>query len=190
MGTLVERGKDLVRWIAVTQWPRLFRIAYTQLGDRTDAEEAVQDGLLRAMRNLSGTSGGTRFAVDGDVAGARALLTWAAAIVRNAAIDIRRQRRRLRRALEEMPSARPVSMAGAPDLDDPSLDVREALSRLPPHYELVVMLHVFEGRTFREIGEFTGENESTVSMRYYRARELLRRSLAASGAESDARTTA
>ncbi len=190
MGTLVDRGKDLVRWIAVTHWPRLFRIAYTQLGDRSEAEEAVQDGLLRAMRNLSGATGaGARSAGDGEPATPRAVLLWAAAIVRNAAIDIRRRRQRLRRALGELPAARPRAAFAAADDDDSPLDVREALSRLPPHYELVVMLHVFEGRTFREIAEYTGENESTVSMRFYRARDLLRRALAEAEA-SDARSTA
>lgn len=67
-----------------------------------------------------------------------------------------------------------------------SLDLARALARLPPEQRAVVVLHVSEGFSFREIGRMTGVSLFTAAARYRLAVGKLR---AALGAVQDRSTT-
>lgn len=54
-------------------------------------------------------------------------------------------------------------------------DIFRAVMGLPEKYKAVVILHYFEGYTFREISKFLHISISTVSMRLYRARNILKK---------------
>ena len=53
-------------------------------------------------------------------------------------------------------------------------EVFRAVMELPEKYRLVVCLHYFEGYSFREIAQFLHIGISTVSMRLYRAKNILK----------------
>jgi len=52
--------------------------------------------------------------------------------------------------------------------------LHEALLRLPEYQRSVVLLRDYEGYSYREIGEITGQNEAQVKINIYRARMALR----------------
>lgn len=55
--------------------------------------------------------------------------------------------------------------------------IREALTDLPPEQREVVVLKVWQGRTFDEIGRLLGISPNTASSRYRYALEKLRAAL-------------
>lgn len=56
-------------------------------------------------------------------------------------------------------------------------DLLYAVMDLPEKYRIVVVLHYFEGYSFKEIGEFLHIGSSAVSMRLHRARGILKKQL-------------
>jgi RNA polymerase sigma-70 factor (ECF subfamily) len=67
------------------------------------------------------------------------------------------------------------AVAGPGPEDRIALDA--AIAELPPEQREVLHLHVFEGMTFKEVGEATGESANTAASRYRYALERLRTSL-------------
>ena len=64
---------------------------------------------------------------------------------------------------------------------DPGLtrEVERALAQLPQNQREAIVLHRFEGFSFREIGELLGVSETAVKVRAHRGYERLRLLLAA-----------
>ncbi len=143
---------------------RLFAVAYAVLGRGHEAEDAVQDGCLRALGHA------------GDLEDPDRLLGWLLRIVRRAAIDRLRARREstvAEDALEGLESP-PV---GAPQ---PALDPAPHHPPVRSHPDpapLVVCLKYLGGMSYAEIAAVLDVPESTVLGRLQRARESLRESL-------------
>jgi RNA polymerase sigma-70 factor (ECF subfamily) len=144
----------------------LGRYAYHMLGDRLDAEEALQDAFLRGYRSLAACEQPERFGA------------WLFAILVNRCRTSQGRRRRRERAIAAEP---PPDVA---DRDDPveatawREEIRLALSRLRVEQrEAFLMKHV-EGLSYEEMAALTGAGESALRMRVKRAsdrmRELLR----------------
>ena len=62
---------------------------------------------------------------------------------------------------------------GQPGPED-RLALEAAIARLPPEQREVLHLHVFEGMTFKEVAEATGDPPNTVASRYRYAIEKLK----------------
>lgn len=78
------------------------------------------------------------------------------------------------------PEPEALDLIAEPAASDPPADalaVREALVDLPPEQREVVVLKVWQGRTFDEIGRLLGISPNTVSSRYRYALEKLRAAL-------------
>ena len=56
-------------------------------------------------------------------------------------------------------------------------DIFHTVMELPEKYRIVVILHCFEGYSFREIAEFLHIGISAVSMRLHRAKSILKKQL-------------
>ena len=143
-------------------------------GAAAAADDAVQTAFLRLARRLARDP---QFAKDGgppDPAG------WLFRTVRNLARDHRRTAaRRLRR---ERAAAKPDWFRPAPpgaelDADLDADAVAAALAGLPADLREPVVLHVWGGRTFAEVGSLLGCSASAAHRRYGRGLDLLRRSL-------------
>jgi len=141
-----------------------------------DAEDLLQDSLVRAFRGFDSFDRGLSFKA------------WMLRIVRNAHID--RQRRRKARPVEEPPWDDADSPAGASS-DSPLYSiplapedillrretverVREGIRRLPPPMREVVELREIEGLSYLEIAAIVDRPVGTVMSRLYRGRNLLR----------------
>lgn len=61
--------------------------------------------------------------------------------------------------------------------EEDRLTLAAAIRVLPADQREVVHLHVFEGRTFKDVAEMTGETQSTVASRYRYAIEKLKATL-------------
>jgi RNA polymerase sigma-70 factor, ECF subfamily len=138
---------------------QLFRYALMILADREEAEDAVQQVFAVVVGRRSGA-----------IEDPERYLRRA---VRNTCYSILRQRkRRLPTMDERLLEVRP---GAAPALgEDVRLALDAAVRALPAEQREVLHLHAFEGWTFREIAEHTGEPLNTVASRYRYALDKLR----------------
>jgi RNA polymerase sigma-70 factor (ECF subfamily) len=145
-------------------WARLVRVARSVTGD-ADAEDAVQDGLLRAWRKLSQLSKPEAFG------------SWVARIVLRVCL------RRARSPMARLDSLDQVSEPRASPKPEAAIDVGRMLGSLPPRQRAVMHLTVVEGLTDGEIAPLLGITASSVRAHRHRARQGLERSLAQRSAE-------
>jgi RNA polymerase sigma-70 factor (ECF subfamily) len=154
------RFEDLVRRHAAD----LYRYAFWLARDRQQAEDVVQEALLRAW-------GG--FARLRDPAAAKG---WMFSIVRN---EFYRMKGRVAPladvvSLDEIAAPRDEGMA--------ALEMRDALMSLPASYAEPLALQVLGGFSCAEIAGMLGTTEGATMTRLTRARQALRRLVAPEGA--------
>ena len=144
-----------------------FTLALAITQDRGRAEDAVHEAFARLCKQ------------DRDVEGDRLAYVYVA--VRNAATDERRRRGRRSQHSTSI-FAEPASLVSSDD--DPQLQVsgqerrqllREAVQGLPDQARQTVALRVFVGLTFEQVAEVMDEPLGTVTSRYHRALQQLRR---------------
>jgi RNA polymerase sigma-70 factor (ECF subfamily) len=144
-----------------------------------DAEDLVQDTLVRAYRFYDRYEPGTNFRA------------WLFKILTNTYINVyrRKQARPQESSLEDAGEFflyRQLGGQQAEGLDqvqDTVLDrlgadaIQRAIDRLPPQFRTAVQLADVEGLTYAEIAEATGVARGTVMSRLFRGRRLLQRAL-------------
>jgi RNA polymerase sigma-70 factor (ECF subfamily) len=129
-----------------------------------DAEDAVQEGFMRAYQALDRFDAGQSFGA------------WVNRIVANAALDL--SRRRKVRAADEL------SDTYASAFRDPAVDselrerLQAALATLAERARAVLVLHDIEGFTHAEIGELLGIPGGTARSDLHHARRKLKTLLA------------
>jgi RNA polymerase sigma-70 factor (ECF subfamily) len=143
--------------------PRMLRYGLTLVRRREDAEDAVQAALVRLAKNPQ----------------ALAAVQWPWAyllrMVRNEALRILARRRPVLALWDDL--AGRVSGPNAVELAERDAEVQGALRRLPADQAEVVVLKIWEGMTFQEIADVTGESLNTVASRYRYALTKLQSSL-------------
>ena len=148
---------------------RLFTLAARVLGSRQDAEDAVQEALVRAWLALPRFRGDARFS------------TWLYRICLNASHDVR-GRRRVYVAEEETEAADPRDRFTEHEL---SSELQGALNALPEEYRDAVVLADVLGCSYAEVAELTGVPEGTVKSRIFRGRSELARLLGTVGERTE-----
>lgn len=141
---------------------RLYNTAFRILGNRSDAEDALQESFLAAFRNRDGFEGRA------------AIGTWLHRIVVNRSINLMRSRRALLTdmdAAEDIPSEDEAFDDVGIQMDVAS--VKRAVALLPDGYRTVICLHLFEGYDHGEISEILGVARASVRSQYHRARKQL-----------------
>lgn len=142
-----------------------YTLARYLLRDEHDAQDAVQDGVLRALRHFDGYR-------EGD---ARA---WLLAIVRNCCLTWLR-RDRARRSVIPLVDESFIEPADPRETDALAIERsdRAALERLigalPTEFREVIVLREIEGLSYQEISDVTGAPIGTVMSRLARARKRL-----------------
>ena len=157
----LDSAEAFVRRVNDEHGAALYGWAARRLGDRSDAEEAVAESMVKAWRSYDqfDPSKGTEKA-------------WLFAILRNTAADVHRSRSRHLRAVEGPPPESAVD-SEIESVVEASL-VREALMELSArHREVVIHAH-FAGRTIGQIAEQLGIPEGTVKSRLHYAMRSLR----------------
>jgi len=143
-----------------------------------DAEDLVQDVMIKAVRGRKKFEDGTNFKA------------WLFTILTNTYINQHR-RGGMEREIVSGPDARPLSegwvgsasMLAMCDAESHMLrpivekEVGNALERLPEEFRIAVLLSDVEDFSYREIGEIMGCPVGTVMSRLHRGRRLLKQSL-------------
>lgn len=119
---------------------RLRRIAYHHLGTLQDADDAVQETLIKVHRSAGSFKGGSSFS------------TWVTRILMNTCTDMLRHRgRRPESSLEEFDlSSRTTGFSTA------ALELNRMLSELTPQRRAVFLLFEIEGLSHAEIAAVLG----------------------------------
>ena len=156
-GELARRGVAALGEFFDIVAPRSVRFAVTFTRHPQDAEDALQAAMVRVALN-------PRLL-------AEAWHPWAyfLRIVRNEALKIT-QKKRTDQWVSLVTEA--WSMDADQDGDSRQL-VRAAVQRLPASQSEVVILKIWEGMTFAEIGEVLGESPNTAASRYRYALQKL-----------------
>ena len=162
---LVERAKrgdhDAFAVLAGAAVARLDAAARLILRDPELARDAVQDGFIRAWRNLPALRDPDRFDA------------WLRRLVVNSCIDITRRRRRRAIEVELTPIDAPdvVDIASA-IVDRDLLD--EALRYLDPEWRAVVVMHYFLGMPLPDVASALGIPLGTAKSRLHRSLGAMR----------------
>jgi RNA polymerase sigma-70 factor, ECF subfamily len=143
-----------------------FRVAYSVLRQREDAEDVAQEAFAKAYRNFRQLRDRTRFRA------------WLARMTWRLAIDRYRATSR-RKALES--NAEPCEN-GADSTE--AIAVREraerlwqAIDMLPEKFRMVVVLASIEGHEVAEVASLLGIPKGTVKSRLFAARQRLKEQL-------------
>ncbi len=177
---IIARDAGAVRFLLTRNNQRLFRTAWSILGDRAEAEEAVQDAYLKAIAALPGFRAEAK------------LSTWLTRIVVNEALERRRRAMRRHNELERqgvsfIESYREALMRGSQSPQSPEQAVMRAelgkllegaIGRLPAVFRPAFVLREIEGLSVAETAEALGLAEATVRTRIHRARLRLQADLA------------
>ena len=140
---------------------RYGRYAVRMLGNREDAEEALQDAFVRAYRNLGRLDDPARFG------------GWLFSILANRCRTAGRRRgRRERTFVPEEAAGEPGHSAEAEGLAWRE-EIHLALDALPTDQREAFLLHHVEGWDYEEMADVTGAGQSALKMRVKRARERL-----------------
>jgi RNA polymerase sigma-70 factor (ECF subfamily) len=144
-------------------------VAYRLTGNDADAQDLVQEVLLRVRRGLVTYRPGS-------------LEGWLSRITTNAFLDdVRRRRRRPTVSLPEDADRVLVDAGADPDVvlasTSLSADIQAALRTLPEDFRVAVVLCDVVGLQYDEIAEDLGVPIGTVRSRIHRGRALLRKAL-------------
>lgn len=136
---------------------RLYAVAYRMLGNRADAEDAVQRALMKSFAARASYS--PRWAVS----------TWLYRVLSNVCIDELRRRRPPPEPAPEPGSLRPPAVE--------RMDLTRALDTVPREARLLLALHYVDGLSYRELAQVRGISVNTVKSQLARGKAILKRAL-------------
>jgi len=169
-----EKETREIQGVLSRSLPSFYRRAYRYLGNAADAEDAVQDALLSAYRNLDQFKGQAQMS------------TWLTTIVTNSALtQLRRRLRQTHLSLDERfgeeqeycVSERLADCGPSPEDECIKSELHERLmqfvAELSPSLRKVVQLRDLDGLTTHEAAQILGVADVTVKAQVSRARSAL-----------------
>jgi len=153
---------------------RLYRLARATMRDNAEAEEALQEAYLCAYRSIAGFRGESTLA------------TWLSRMVLNECLGRLRKSAR-RQNVIPMVTTDEMENIHADERDVPEKVLARAemralierkLDELPEDFRVVFVLRSVEELSIEETADSLGIEQATVRSRHFRARSLLRESLA------------
>jgi RNA polymerase sigma-70 factor (ECF subfamily) len=132
---------------------KVFRLAYSMLGERAQAEDAAQEIFLRIWKALARYRGDS------------ALGTWIYSVARNACLTAIAKRAARRDVPLEEP--KPASTPPSPP------DVLRFVAQLPDNQRQAVMLYYMDERSYEEVARLLDMPLGTVKTNLRRARKQL-----------------
>ncbi len=140
---------------------RLFRFAFASLRNREQAEDVVQESFARVWEKAKNI----------DFATAK---TYLFSTAHHAMIDEVRRNQRFASLEEQAPNVEQGRNTPYPDVND---ILHKAIGTLPEAQRNALLLRDYEGYSYREIGDITGQSEAQVKINIYRARTALKNKL-------------
>ena len=162
--------------------PRLYQLALRHLKNHEDAEEVVQDALMKVYRKIDAFRGDS------------ALSSWMYRITFNTAMSRLRRMRTMRQAEVDLEIGTDVSDEGKAPIIDPAdwsnmadesllrRELREqfaaAIGGLPAIYREPIILRDLKGMSTEEASSALNVKDQTLKSRLHRGRMMLRKRLA------------
>ena len=144
---------------------KFYSIAYGMLGNREDAEDALEFTFLEAYRSIKNFRGDS------------SLFSWLYKILVNACYGKARKRSPTssgKSDFDENIEASSLDKQISPAFSELDKDtLRNVISKLPKPYHEVLILRIFDNLSYEEIAEVLNVKKGTVMSRLYRARALL-----------------
>jgi RNA polymerase sigma-70 factor (ECF subfamily) len=170
--------KDRFERDVLPQLPSLYGAALRLTRSPVDAEDLVQDAVLRAFRGFASFEEGTN------------LKAWLYRILTNSYINTYRKKQREPQIVEgpddledwylfDRLGARSIEGSAEEEVLDkiPDQDVKAALESLPENFRIPVLLADVEGFSYKEIAEMMDTPIGTVMSRLHRGRKALEKAL-------------
>ncbi len=146
----------------------LYSLCYRMLGNREEAEEALQDVLVRIWRK----------APSYDPARS-APFSWMVMMTRSICVDKLRGRRKIvpfnLEIIQDPADDTVQSPASSIELEEGTKELKEKLFELPEDQRLCIEMAFFGGQTHREIAEVLNEPLGTVKARIRRGLSRMRK---------------
>jgi RNA polymerase sigma-70 factor (ECF subfamily) len=151
----LEHRQEVFEALLLDFQDKVFRLCYSMLGDRAQAEDAAQESFLRIWKSMDRYRGDS------------AIGTWIFSITRNVCLTAISKRAARRSApIEEAERATPH----APDRER---DMLRLVGQLPENYRRVIMLFYMEERSYEEVARMLDLPVGTVKTHLHRARQQL-----------------
>ena len=148
---------------------RMYSVAIRMCGNREDAQDCVQDAMLRIYRALDRFKGQSSFS------------TWVYRITMNTCLDeLRRRKVRASTSLDTLLESgwSPTDESDTPERHAIDSERRRALSSaiqsLPEDMRSAIVLREMQGLSYEEISDVLSVNVGTIKSRISRGREKLR----------------
>ena len=148
---------------------RMYSVAIRMCGNREDAQDCVQDAMLRIYRALDRFKGQSSFS------------TWVYRITMNTCLDeLRRRKVRASTSLDTLLESgwSPTDETDTPEQHALDAERRRALSgaiqSLPEDMRSAIVLREMQGLSYEEISDVLSVNVGTIKSRISRGREKLR----------------
>jgi RNA polymerase sigma-70 factor, ECF subfamily len=140
-----------------------FRVAYSVLRHRQDAEDVAQDAIAKAFRSFSQLRDRDRFRA------------WLVRTAWRMALDHRRGNRRRadREQVVFTQTAAPIDTEAVAAERERAVRLWNAIDSLPEKLRLVIVLSSIEGHDARAVGSLLGIPDGTVRSRLFLARQSL-----------------
>ena len=149
------RRTEAFETLLATYQDKVFRLCYSMLGDRAQADDAAQESFLRVWKSLDRYRGES------------ALGTWIYSITRNVCLTAIAKRAARRSApIEDAERA-------TPQTPPRERDMLRLVKQLPENYRQVVMLFYMEEHSYEEVARMLALPVGTVKTHLYRARQQL-----------------
>lgn len=142
---------------------KVFRLTFSMLRNRAQAEDVTQDIFLRVWRALPGFAGQSQ------------LSTWIYAISKNACLsEMRKRRPQVSLDVNDDEYHPEVAALAAPEADDSAtVSVTQVLDQLPERYRQAVVLFYMEDKSYEQTAASLGLPLGTVKALLHRARKRL-----------------
>jgi len=142
---------------------KIFRLCCALLRDRTQAEDAAQESVVRVWKSLDSYDGRA------------SLSSWIYAITRNRCLTALEKRRAMA-SLSDSEVEAEIEGLSADAQESPDLhtgELRELIDLLPERLRRTLVLYYYEDRSIGEVALMLGCPEGTVKTHLFRARAAL-----------------
>ena len=148
---------------------KMYAVALRMCGNREDAQDCLQEAMLRVYRAIGGFKGQSSFS------------TWLYRITMNTCLDeLRRKKNKQSTSLDNLLEQgwSPSDDEGTPEKHAVRAEMRrelnQAIQELPEDMRSAVVLRDIQGFAYDEIAEMLETNVGTIKSRISRGREKLR----------------
>ncbi len=163
----VKRGDTAsFRFLVDKYQDMAYTIAFKILKNSGDAEDAAQEGFVKAYQQIHRFEGRSKFS------------TWLYTVMYRSAIDKTHQKRFLKMEAvdyeKQVHSDTPVRKLMA---EEQSMLVKKAVDALPPTESLLITLFYMNDCSVKEIADISGLTEVNIKVKLFRARKTLQERL-------------